>query len=429
MEKSLEQVCISLDNLALTILESYNDDRTFTEIFGWNCPALNRYDISNMAKNISKKIKKYDINEIDSETITSIQLIPTRINIFKTTTLPQLYNSNCLNAMTSYMALIDWINQTLNPIFSWEVLRDNKALPTQLVSRLRAIQYELSEIIPNKDEIKKQIQLIKNATEAAETLPTDLQSLKEARERVNILLSDATEQYVKIDSYQKKTNELSKLILEKKEETDKLVAQCEDAYKITTSKGLAGAFEQRAKKLSSSMWVWVLVLILALIIGMYIGSNRFDTLNQSLNNNSKPMSHIWIQIFLSVLSFGAPIWLAWIATKQISQRFRLSEDYAYKSSVAKAYEGYRREAARIDKAFEARLFSSALTRVEEAPLRLMEQDTPGSPWHELINSPQFARALELVPDLKNKFFDLTKKSFESAVTIADNKKPQKVNEE
>jgi hypothetical protein len=53
-------------------------------------------------------------------------------------------------------------------------------------------------------------------------------------------------------------------------------------------------------------------------------------------------------VVLSLLSIGAPIWLAWQATKQIGQRFRLSEDYAFKASISRAYEGFRREAARID---------------------------------------------------------------------------------
>lgn len=115
-----------------------------------------------------------------------------------------------------------------------------------------------------------------------------------------------------------------------------------------------------------------------------------------------------MHIVLSVLSIGSPLWFSWLATKQIGQRFRLAEDYAFKASVAKAYEGYRREAAKIDEAFAARLFASALTRLEEAPLRLVENDTHGSPWHELISSPAFQKAMETVPDLRDKFIEIAK---------------------
>jgi hypothetical protein len=97
---------------------------------------------------------------------------------------------------------------------------------------------------------------------------------------------------------------------------------------------------------------------------------------------------------------GAPVWFSWLATKQIGQRFRLAEDYAFKASVAKAYEGYKLEATRLDPNFEKRLFASALTRLDEAPLRLVETGSPGSPWHELIDSHAFKQALEIVPELK-----------------------------
>ena len=80
----------------------------------------------------------------------------------------------------------------------------------------------------------------------------------------------------------------------------------------------------------------------------------------------------------------APLWFAWLATKQISQRFKLAEDYAFKASVAKAYEGYKKEAAKIDEEFEARLFNVALTRLEEAPLRLVDSVNHGSPTHEIV---------------------------------------------
>jgi len=101
--------------------------------------------------------------------------------------------------------------------------------------------------------------------------------------------------------------------------------------------------------------------------------------------------------------------LAWIATKQIGQRFRLVEDYAYKASVAKAYEGYRKEAVRIDKDLEARLFASALTRLEEAPLRLIEEKTPGSPWHEFVESDAFHQALKSVQGFSDQFNRARKK--------------------
>lgn len=408
MNDTIKLVITSLDDLATSVRNGYTDDRTMNEIWGWQFPALTRHDLANLATNLSNKLKEYHIDHIDNGIQEQISQIPVRIEVFKSRSLVYLFNGHGQTATPIYISLIEWITNQIDPLFSWEILQDNKALPNNLSRRLRSIQSELNEIVPQKEELQSQIRLIQNATEAAESLPTDLESLKEARNKVNKFSTDSAELYGKIDTYHKTVQEVSSVISNKKDEADKLVAQCEEAYKITTTKGLAAAFDQRAIKLSNSMWVWVFGLLVALGLGIYIGSHRFEALNSAMKSQTQA-GYIWIQIFLSILSLGAPIWFAWIATKQISQRFKLSEDYAYKASVAKAYEGYRKEAARIDEELEGRLFSSALTRLEEAPLRLMESEHHGSPWHELISSNQFKEALDKVPSLKDKFVSIFSK--------------------
>jgi hypothetical protein len=118
-----------------------------------------------------------------------------------------------------------------------------------------------------------------------------------------------------------------------------------------------------------------------------------------------------------MLSVGAPIWFGWLATKQIGQRFRLAEDYAFKASISRAYEGFRREAARVDKNMEARLLASALTRLDELPLRLIETDTHGSPWHELASSDLVKDAMRAVPGFAGQVQALASKAID-AVTPA-----------
>jgi hypothetical protein len=414
MNSTLQEVVNSLEKLSKSILDGYSGDGTFAEIWGWNCPALTRHDLANMSNSISQRLIDLNLTEIDDELEKNIDLIPYRIQVFIAQNLPYLYNGHAAGAVPTYISLIDWINTVLQPIFSWEVLQENKALPKDLARRLRSIQSELSEIVPNKDDLTKQISLINQATETAENLPTDLESLKEARTKVNSYSTEAAESIGKVKKYEGEIEQLQKLIKEKKEEADKLVSQCEEAYKITTTKGLAAAFDLRAKSLSNSMWLWVVGLLVALGIGMIIGAGRFETLNTALENKVD-VGYIWIQIFLSIISFGAPIWFAWIATKQISQRFKLAEDYAFKASVAKAYEGYKSEAAKIDKDFEKRVFGSALSRLEEAPLRLMEKEHYGSPWHELLNSDKLKETLDKAPELKDKLLNLLSTKKETKV--------------
>lgn len=408
MNPIIQNVITSLEGLSAAITNAYPNDNTLQEIVGWTCPPLNRNDLASQSQSLSNDLKNLGDQKIDDTLVNKLQRIPPAITAFQTYTLPYLFNGNGQAAYPVYFSLIEWISLTIKPLFTWEALQDNKAMPPQLIKRLKSIQAELNNISTDKTEIEERINLINNAVETAESLPADLESLKEARLKIDKFSTDSAELYGKIDNYFQETLTVSKLINKKREEADRLVQQCEEAYKITTTKGLAAAFDQRAKRLTQSMWIWVTVLIISLALGSYIGSNRIASLSKAINVSNPEWGIIWMHIILSLLSIGAPIWLAWLATKQINQRFRLSEDYAFKASVAKAYEGYRKEAARIDIAFEARLFSSALSRLEEAPLRLVETDPHGSPWHELFSSPAFQKAINTIPEFKDTFIKIAK---------------------
>jgi hypothetical protein len=414
MHPSLEVVCSRLDGLAKKIVANFSADNTLAENWGWNCAALTRHDLASMPQSIANKLREANPSEIDGELQKIIDSIPGKITIVENQNLPYFYNGHAVNAIPPFLTFIDWLNLTLQPLIGvqsigWGTLDDPKAMPLQLTKRLRSISTQLDQLVPDKDEINKQIQLINEATAAAESLPTDLESLREARKKIDKHETDSATLLGKIETHLKNAESWSSFIEKKKEEADKLVAQCEEAYKITTSKGLAGAFDQRANRLNNSMWLWVVGLLAALGIGALIGSQRVDMLSAALKDKDPNMLIVWTNLVLSVFSIGAPIWFAWIATKQIAQRFKLAEDYAFKASVAKAYEGYRKEAARIDPLFESRLFNSALTRLEEPPLRVMEQHNYGSPWHELLNSSEFKKAIDTVPDLKDKLLELGRK--------------------
>lgn len=408
MHKDLEALCLSLETLSKSVLDGWAGDQTFLETWGWNCPAVTRHDMSGVALQLAQEIRDSKTEQIDKSILTVVLDYPRRLTLLQAQTVPQFWGSNCGPATAVYLSSLNALRQSLLPLLSWQVIPDTKAMPVALARKLRSLQLEIDQIIPNKDKLISQISEIQEAHTVAESLPLDLEALKEARDRVVRLADESAVSAEKTKSAS--SDAADKLIstIISQESAQKLVDQCEEAYRITTTKGLAGAFDQRANRLSLSMLGWVFGLLCALSIGSLIGSQRIELLSKAISETQLNWGVIALQVVLSLLSVGAPVWFAWISTKQIGQRFRLAEDYAFKASVAKAYEGYRKEAARIDPAFEARLFSSALTRLEEAPLRLVEQETHGSPYHEFFASPQFQNALSTFIDLKNKSLELTK---------------------
>lgn len=402
MNEQLEAVCRALDALGGAITSGWSGDQTFCEAWGWNCPAVTRHDAASIATSLAAEIRAADIQEVDEETSEFLSDLPRTLKVVQTQTIPQFWGGNNGPAYSAYLGTIASIRASLHPLLGWKTIPDPKTLPGHTVRRLKSIQAEVEALAPNKEQLQRQLQEIAQAHTVAENLPLDLKALADARQKV-VTHAEAAEAAAKrIDVATEASNEDVRKTKNNAEEAAKLVAQCEEAYRITTTKGLAAAFDQRATRLGWAVSIWVVGLVAALAAGSYLGAQRLEALTQVLAAPSINWASILLHAILSILSIGAPIWFAWLATKQIGQRFRLAEDYAYKASVAKAYEGYRREAARIDPEFEARLFASALTRLEEAPLRLVDNATHGSPWHEALSSSPIQKTIDAVPELRDR---------------------------
>jgi hypothetical protein len=399
MNKTLEDIANALDEISDAIIKGWGGDNTLKENWGFHHPALTRHDLAEMADILAEKIRKYDRDDVPKTVEESVINAAKQIRLLRSETIPQFYSGNGWQAVPAYMTTIAWLDMALEPILSWQAVTDPSMMPPKIARRLRAISARLDEIAPETNSLEAKIRLINEASEAADSLPTDMEDLRKARSEIQNLSTESATTQGQIKQRWEEIEKLLGTMSEKSVEADKLVKQTGEAYRIATSIGLAGAFDQRSKSLTWSMRWWVAGLMIALIGGTAIGANRVQLLTEALNDGSPNWGIIWLHIVLSIVSVGAPLWFAWLSTKQIGQRFRLAEDYGYKASVAKAYEGYRREAARIDEDFESRLFDSALTRLEEPPLRLVDEESHGSPWHELIDSDAFKAALDKAPDL------------------------------
>ncbi|EJH5664635.1 hypothetical protein NEC85_001511, partial [Escherichia coli] len=288
--------------------------------------------------------------------------------------------------------------------------------PKKIINRLGLYQSNLQTIEEKSGDLDSKINVINEAYDAAESLPTTLKSLRETNEEINQLnelseknadsINERLEQ-AKLDGkelndikntiaqlHKNVAKEANDYLAELKVEAQGYIDKCEEAFRTTTSKGLAGAFEDKARKLNASIRLWVAGLIAALGAGAVVGYTRLHALEAYLSNPNASGIKLTIQLILSILSVGAPLWFAWLATKQIGQRFRLAEDYEFKASVSKAYEGYRREAMQLDSDFSQRLFGNALTRLEEPPLRFVEETAHSSPIMEMLSSDGFKSLVE-----------------------------------
>lgn len=408
MHKSVEGLCVSLEKLGDAIVAIWSEDRTPGEIWGWNQVALTRQDLAEVPRSLAKRLREVAPDEVSPEMEKKLVEALQKLSWLQANTIPNMFQgaSQALQGTPAFLGTLAGIQTMVEPFFRWESIEGSKATPPQIARRLKAMKIEMDNISIDKTAIERDLKAIKDGALAADALPIDLKSLEEAKNKVASLKSAADKAADDIARKLEEAKGLLGSINNHALESEKLVAKCDEAYKITTTVGLAASFDQRRSRTASSMWVWVVGLLIALGLGAWQGAHRLELLAKVISTPGVGGAILAAQLVTALISIGAPMWFAWIATKQIGQRFRLSEDYAFKAAVAKAYEGYRKEAVRIDPEFEKRLFASALTRLEEAPLRLVETETHGSPWHELLNSPALKAALKSGPEFRERFLDL-----------------------
>ena len=363
----------------------------------WNLPGLTRAEFIEEAQSLIELIDERGADVIESAVDLRLQDYGRRLEFLRAHTVGQFWGGNGGQAASAYMLTLGGLRKALAPAFT----RDDPAVAVvtlrSLMTKLRGMEAKINGFEPRTASLSTMVDRIEEAYNAADQLPADLESLSEARLRIEDLLMEANNDKTHLSSIKEEADKLSEGLNQSAQDAEGVLKRCETAYSAATSVGLAAAFTERSTALSNSMWTWVAGLVAALLAGSVFGSTQLHTLSELFKQPNVATSVVVLNLMLALLSVGAPVWFGWLATKQIGQRFRLAEDYAYKASISRAYEGFRREAARFDKDMEARLLASALTRLDEQPLRLVEPDTHGSPWHELASSDLMKEALRAVP--------------------------------
>ena len=404
MNKNLLKIKNELTKIIETLNETIIHDELDNYSRQWGFPGITRDMLVAEARKIISLIEDKTDDSLNVED----KFLPKylkALGYLRTQKLPNIYNYDH-EVILTYLITLNALKIALEPFL---IKDDGKELAIQLKNqrrRVRSLEASLNELEPRTSPLKDMVSRIEQAHETAEQLPTDLESLREARKTIDKLVTESTAD--KAAALAAKTD-IEKLQGELKgfsEDAKKVLEKCESAYSAATSVGLAAAFSERSDNLSKSMWIWVVGLVLSLSLGGYFGSAQLQKLLELMAQKDISSLSMSINFVMAILSIGAPIWFSWLATKQIGQRFKLSEDYAFKASVSRAYEGFRRETARFDKEMEAKLLSSALTRLDELPLRLVEAESHGSPWHELASSSIVKQAMSKIPSFPDKVKEL-----------------------
>lgn len=372
----------------------------------WSFPQLTKAELIEEAQLLIDQIDERGEDDIGAAEA-RLKDYPRRLEHLRGNTVPQMW-SNAGQAVPAYMLTLQGLRHALGPALQPDAALQAQAIEKlkKLTRQLRSMEARIRDLDPRTASVASMVERIEQAYEAADQLPADLEALSEARAKIAKLLEDAGKDQSHLLNVRQDADGIDKQLKAVADEAKEVLKRCESAYRASTSVGLAAAFSERSDALEKSITFWIVGLVIALGLGGYLGAGRLHELSALLSNPSAETSLVVVNLLLSVFSVAAPVWFAWLATKQIGQRFRLSEDYAFKASVSRAYEGFRAEAARFDDNMEARLLSSALTRFDELPLRLVEPDAHGSPWHEIASSDVVKQAMQAIPDFGEKVKEL-----------------------
>jgi hypothetical protein len=416
MHATLVAIRTKLSEIAAQIKGIGNEEPLGIAHNHWGLPGITRTELMEEAQSIITLIDERgsdDMGDSDARIKDYIR----RLEHLRSHTIGQFWGPNGGQAVSAYMLTLEGLRKVLAPALTPSKDESAEAIRTirKLTNQLRGMEARFRGLEPRTSTVETMVERIEKAYTAADQLPADLESLAEAQKEIGELGRIANKDQIHLSAIRERAEELDKKLQASAEVAQSVVEQCQRAYSAATSVGLAAAFSERSVALNRSMWIWVYGLIGALAAGSYLGYDRLRALSELLKTPNEATSVIILNLLLSILSVAAPVWFAWLATKQIGQRFRLSEDYGFKASISRAYEGFRREAARFDKDMESRLLVSALNRMDELPGRLVESESHGSPWHELASSNVVKQALNSVPGFAAEVKDLASKAI-SALT-------------
>ena len=405
MNQTLLDIKKKLNSIIDQLESSISSDEALNYARGhWAFPGITKAELITETKNLISLIDSKGNDEIDDKDGALARYLRA-LEFLSANTVPQIWG-NANDAVPAYIITLNALKTALEPFL---IKDDGKELTTQLKNqrnRVRYLEATLNDLEPKTSSLKEMVFNIEQAHETAEQLPTDLASLKEAREIIGNLVTESTADKAATLAAKTEIEKLKAELKDASKEAKDILEECKSTYAAATSVGLAAAFSERSDSLSTSMWIWVGGLVVSLATGGFFGSVQLQKLLELMAQKDISNLSMSINFIMAILSIGAPVWFSWLATKQIGQRFKLSEDYAFKASVSRAYEGFRREAARVDTEMEAKLLSSALTRLDELPLRLVEAESHGSPWHELASSNIVKQAMSKIPSFPDKVKEL-----------------------
>ena len=397
-----EKIRQALSSVKLEIENQFSDEeRTFRERYDWDWPDVGKRELLAPLEDLLLLIETHNFQgkaPDDEDVARCIE----KLESWKSHCSGEFRRSSerTTTMCFSFLVVIDCVRRVLEKGCLESNVKNVQALVKQDKQRAEALNKRLEACADGIGEIEAAAKRILDADKAAQMLPETQESLKQAHNEARGARDQAIKDADEIKRLKQEADSNEKALVDHTTKADNVLKKCQSVLASVTSTGLAQAFYKRKNELQWIGLAWSVALLVALIAAVVCIVWRTDQIFDLINKNTQISGVVLFANFVISIAFvGAPIWLAWVATKQVGYYFRLSEDYAFKATVSASYEGFRREAENQgDEELTKKVLSSTLDRYDEAPLRFVDTRVSGSPYQELMESPIVSKFLKTAPD-------------------------------
>ena len=215
------------------------------------------------------------------------------------------------------------------------------------------------EVASLKSELNDVTELYNDFVKKPSTaIPSKAEKLNETFEKVAEYNTEISEIETKVQDFETKVfgktaedkealrfkindlkSELEELHSDWEEKYDTLSTKIETLLPGATSAGLAKSYHDQkdSYKIPNIIWSFVFIATMGGMVWYAVTTIQ----------DSETLGGAFMNILARAPFFVPTIWLALFASKQQSQNRRLEQEYAHKESLAKSYEGYKREIEKL----------------------------------------------------------------------------------
>ena len=305
-------------------------------------------------------------------------------------------------------------------------LEEVLAISNELEEKIIEKSYEIDKLYDEADEkfekvqekfkeIKNELELISKETEIVSSLNEDLEEIKEKAESN---LTEITDIRTKSESNQKlienfatkvqdrdnRLTELEQKIIENNKallkyederkallkDAEALIESAKTALNYKTAEGLSASFSEQYKN-SNKTWIsagWIIGAIFCLLITLGLGI----WILHNINEDNK-----WYFIVGRFLLLPMPIIGAIFCANQYTKQKNITEDYAYKTVIAKSIVGFSEQLKKnsTDNSEYITYIAKALEEIHKDPLRAREHNSS----NVRLDKTQFDKLVETLPKL------------------------------